>query len=146
MYTVDVTEIAEKARSFFTLQTRKDGSKFWSAPDKPEWVQSMCRDAHNGMFPDDYKYEYIVDALDYLSDPSNDPDEYNPDADVYTKDLTDWLGSHADRPGYVDQAREDGLIVADTDTVTQLAIGQIEERREVFGEVLAYLQEMAKGG
>ena len=132
--------LAAEARAWFETTTRPDGVEYWRTKHgRPDWVTDLCRAAHDGMLPDDHKYAFIVEALDYLSDEGNDPDEYAPEADVYTSDLLAWLSSNVTRSGYVDQARSYGLMDAITDLNTQIAIGQVEEKREVFTLVLRFL-------
>lgn len=46
--------------------------------------------------PDDWRYQFIVDSLDALSEES-DPDDIQPGGDIYTHDLTGWIHSRVDR-------------------------------------------------
>lgn len=53
----------------FEQKERQDGSKFYAIKDssalKKEY-QEICHKAHDDMMPDDFKYEFIVEALDKL--------------------------------------------------------------------------------
>jgi hypothetical protein len=77
------------------------------ADGAPEWFTELCHHAHGSMMPDDWRYEFIQDALHALQDGA---DEDGIDLDTlypYTADRLDWLASHLDRPGYCDEAAVD---------------------------------------
>jgi hypothetical protein len=112
--------------------------------DAPEWFADLCRTAHNGMMPDDWKYEFIQDALNALSD-ADEWDEVEPDVDSlypYTTDRLNWLASRLERTGYCDEALADGWAV--DSTANLIAVGLSIELREVFGIVRAFLQDRAE--
>ena len=101
------------------------------------------------MLPDDYRYEWVRDALGAIHDAGieslDDADdlehEFADGVDAYTTDLYKWLSSNLTRAAYVDEARAEGLISEDTDLVRQIAIGQYMERCEVFASVVESLRE-----
>ena len=144
--TTEVQTVATTARGFFKRQTRDSGSTYWSTPDAPDWITDLCREAHNGMLPDDHKYEYIVDALDLITEASDDADldeaGYEIEADCYTSDLMTWLASSNHRPGYVDEAVQEFGGEPGT-LIDQVMLGQAYERRAVYTSVLASLRERA---
>lgn len=133
---------AKEAYSWFTKSTRADGSTtYWHTKDgRPDWLQELCHAAHGDYMPDDYRYEFIVDALACIEE-GNDPDEMEPDC--YTGGLTAWLASNINRIGYVDECLEEmggdfpGLSNA-------IAMGQLKEMREVYDAVWAFLDEMVE--
>jgi hypothetical protein len=94
------------------------------------------------MMPDDWKYEFIQDALNALED-ADDWDEVEPDIDSlypYTADRLKWLASHLDRPGYCDEAM--GEMGGEFgSTVNLIGLGMYWELREVFGLVRQALEE-----
>ncbi|MEO6811041.1 MAG: hypothetical protein ABI353_18175 [Isosphaeraceae bacterium] len=132
-----ISEAAAEARSHFTSKTRNDGSAFWSCDHDttPEWVQDMARAAHGEMFPDEWRYAFIVEALDLLEE----DEDAEPDADVCTSNLTAWLASRNDRLGYCDDAREEFAIREDATLFDRLQAGQLAERSEVHQAVHAAL-------
>jgi hypothetical protein len=146
-----VEKLAEEALAWFEYRKRRpdqEEAQWFHKDGAPSWITDLCRAAHDTgggdlMLPDDYRYEYLVDALDYLAE-GHDPDDYWPDADVYNSDLLAWLGSHLGRAGYVDEARKEGLFGRETDTYAQIGAGQVQEKREVFGLVLTFLQWRAE--
>jgi hypothetical protein len=90
------------------------------------------------MMPDDWRYEFIQDALAAIED-GIDLDGLYP----YTADRLNWLASHLDRPGYCDEAADDaGRPPADI--LAFVAWGMDREMREVFGLVRTRLVEIAE--
>jgi hypothetical protein len=147
-----VQELAKLARCAFTLETREDGSEYWTHNRcAPEWIDELTREAHGGtgpggMLSDDYRYKFIVHALDALEE-AEDVDEAGQDWEFepYLARLADWLGSHNHRFSYCDDwAEERG---EPEDTYHRLAGGHLQERLEVLnlvrGSLEAQLQAMA---
>jgi hypothetical protein len=135
-----VQTLAESTHKLFVKDTRtSNGEEFWkTTDDAPEWVKEMCREAHGEMMPDDWRYAFIVEALDALAE-SEDPDEASVESDIYTHELTGWLHSRADRYDYCDEAyKERGGHF--TNTVELLMIGQALEKAEVLVSVRASLE------
>lgn len=134
---------AEKALSFFH-RIKRDRDEIWTTRDyKPQWVQDMCFEAHGGargMLPDDYRYEFVVEALRALEE-CDDPDEIEMPEEIYAAHLTHWLASRLDRVGYCDDAAEE--YGADfKDTFTLLTLGYAAEQREVLGLVRGFLENL----
>ncbi len=118
---------------------------------RPDWFQDMCRAAHGDMMPDDWRYEFIGDALNAISEcDSDDQDEIREfweqsfdGSYVYTYQQTAWLASRADRYGYCDEAaREYGM--ENCETMQRIALGMLYEGREVFESILSSLIEELK--
>lgn len=102
----------------------------------PTWFTDLCRSAHGEMWPDDWRYEFIGDALAAFSE-CVDPEECEPDVDdlyPYTHDRLRWIGSRLDRMSYCDEAMEEtgGEF---TDTAALIALGMWWEMWEVWGLV-----------
>ncbi len=138
-------QLAAEARRNMIQDTRtSNDAKFWKVKDgAPDWIGIMCRDCHGTMFPDDWKYAFVVESLDALED-TDDPDEIQLEADIYNHELTAWLGSHGHRPGYCDEAAEEfGFEVSNGNGIIDLiGLGQLAEKNEVLGSVRQYLEEM----
>ena len=131
-----ISELAATANRFLVRDRERD--MVLPTADAPEWLTDLCRDAHGTMFPDDWRYEFIQDALNALED----DEDAEPDVDSlypYTADRLKWLASHLDRPGYCDAAVQDmGLTF--TDTVTLIGWGMAAELSEVFELVRGFLE------
>lgn len=142
---VDIKELAEHARSFFESSARRDDpeQQYWHMTRRhPTWIRDMLFHIHDdgNILPDDYKYEYTVDALDLLVD-GVDPEDPQIESDVYTHDLMKWLGSHSVRIAYVDETVEDLGHSADGGIVGDIMQGQAREKEEVFNLVVEALNE-----
>lgn len=136
-------ECAREAREWFELAERPAaGGEYWRCKDgAPEWVRDMVYEAHGDMLPDDYRYGFVVAALDLLreslvADEARDMIE----ADPYTGQLLQWVASNLSRTGYVDEAMDDMGVKG---FVPALAVGQWLERCEVFDVVHGALLKRA---
>ena len=70
--------------------TRDDGSRIVVKKDGgPNWLADMVYELHDGLFPDDWTYEQIYNALGMLSD-GEDPEEAYFEGDTLTSSLFDW--------------------------------------------------------
>lgn len=144
-----IQERAEEARSHFE-QIKRGDDQIWSVKDSaPQWVTDLAHHAHGDMMPDDWRYQFIVDALDILAEEEN-PDNYvialDADVDVYTGELLAWLGSRLDRTSYVNEALEecgrDAIAPEEPNIVKDIMAGQYKEREEVLYLVRDFLAEM----
>lgn len=130
--------LAEELSATFTRKTRDNGTEFYKTDD--DRALSIAYDAHGNMMPDDHRYEMVVRALDLIAENGEDADAAEIEPPIYTPDLTDWLGSHAFRLGYCDEAMED--FGPPENTVALIRGGWYSEMREVFDSVLTSLQEI----
>lgn len=147
---MNISKLAAEARAFYVVGTRADGKGYWYADKCPDWVTTLNRAAHGDMLPDDYKYAFIVEALDAIAasgaetrwDIENlDKCEITLEADIYTADLLAWLASRNDRLSYCDDfAREMSDGTSDfADTLARIAGGQYTEKNEVLHSVIGSL-------
>lgn len=129
----------------FHVKTRDNGDTFYCGKDRaPCYISDLCHYAHGGMMPDDYKYQYIVEALEYindnldlLADSLDEIDVYDAcEPDYMNHDLLKWLSSNLERMEYVDQV----LAGMETPTLsTALMLAQSEERAEVMQAVISWI-------
>ena len=115
------------------------------ADGAPDWITELCREAHGDMFPDDWRYEMIEDALRMFAeaDDENGAERLMDEAEppIYNVQRLHWLASHLGRAGYVDEACEDLCVGADVGILDRIALGYMAELREVFSSVAASLRE-----
>lgn len=135
-----IQEKAAEISKMFVEKTRDDGSKYWSTDSEDVAIRDMCHDAHGEMLPDDWKYRFIVDALDLIAE-TDDVDDVTIEPDVYTADLTAWLASHNGRVYYLTQALEE---YGEIDGFRALACAQAFEREEVYFSVLSSIRAMVE--
>jgi|ERR1051326_8938694 hypothetical protein len=145
---MELQEIATEAAEWFETAKRPaivedhDGDGFTRVKDgAPEWVTELVREAHGDMLPDDWRYDCIRAAVDWMAE-GNGEDEAGEFADsqvdVYTSARIAWLGSHAARPGYCDEAADE-LGSEGQDIIGRIALGQYAEAEEVFHSVMVSL-------
>lgn len=148
-----INELAADYSRRFEKAKRDDGSEYWrvkTTGEETEALTALCHTAHGDMLPDDWRYEFIVEALSALADHEDTEDARDSiEADIYTHELTSWLGSRADRDGYCDEAAEefgvtDGNGRDFIGTVKLLQLGQWTEKREVFESVLSSLRQQVE--
>jgi hypothetical protein len=135
-----VQELAAEADTYLRRDRTRD--ILLPADDAPPWFTDLCRHAHGGMIPDDWKFEFTQDALGAIADGA---DEDRLDLDSlypHTADRLDWLASHLDRPGYCDEAAEEAG-GPPADILTFVAWGMDRELRVVFDLVRGRLEELA---
>lgn len=140
---------AKLALSYMEHRTVTRGgppTEIWTyKDDHPKWMEEMAYESHSDMLPDDHRFEFIRDALDYLATEDNDPDDFDSEdgvagyVDIYNHTLLAWLSSNLHRMAYVDEWvseygwPEDGLAGA-------MQVGQRGERVEVFSLVREWLE------
>jgi hypothetical protein len=137
-----VNELAKEALGWFITDTRDNGEKFVKTKEgRPDWLKNLIFTAHGGMMPDDYRYKFIENSLQYISDQDEDVGLDCPEieADIYTSDLTKWLHSRNDRVCYLTEALETFGI---KDGFAALQLAQLREREEVYHSVLSSLREL----
>jgi hypothetical protein len=139
---MNLQELASEAYDHFETATRTNGDKFVrTTDDAPTWVRDLCRAAHDSseILPDDYRFEFISDALAAIADNENEDyqlEAIDNDVDVYTSSLTAWLNSDNRRVFYLDEVLSDGV----EDGFQLLARAQYAERREVYEAVKTALE------
>lgn len=154
--TQTISGLAGEAYGYFETRKRgdePDAERFVSLKDeRPDWLQELVFEAHGhgDYLPDDWRYQTIRDAIGHIHDSgAESADDLEDSAhefadqnvDVYTGSRYAWLASNLRRSGYVDEARDEGLIGPDADVAEQIGVGQYEESREVFASVLQSLAE-----
>lgn len=140
-----VPGLAKLMLKYFVQKKRDNGSEFYSLKEgRPDWMQNICRECHVGMLPDDYKYQFIHDAL-YLIIENNEEDDASDvqiEPDVYTADLLRWLASSISRTAYMDDASSEYGPFPQFEN--HLMAGQQLERQEVFASLRGGLRSLLK--
>lgn len=142
-----VQELARLVRCTFSLETRENGTEYWTHNRcAPDWITELCHTAHGDMLPDDSRYAFIVEALDALEE-AEDPDEARDryEFEPYFGRLVDWLGCYAGhRFEYCDDWARD---MCSRTTYDRIAGGHLVERWEVLdlvrGSLEAHLATLA---
>ena len=132
--TTDWFKDVSTLRNAFILNTREDGSEFWSRTDEAkddEDLNNLIRACHDGELPNEWRYQTIVNILDKIAD-YGDEDELS-DAvfeitdscvSIYNAELGAWIAENGSRLGYCDEAMNE-LVVGPEATMSQrLMAGQ----------------------
>lgn len=141
-----ITELAAEAAEWF--ETR--GGREFLKEGRPEWVYELVREAHGDFFPDDWRYACTAAALEAIRDAdASELDDAgasfaDDQVDTYTAGRFEWLSSHLQRAGYVDEAVDELGAPNPDGIVERIALGQYAEALEVFGLVLAELRDRAE--
>jgi hypothetical protein len=105
-----ISEFAKELQGMFITDTRDNGEKFIKTIDnRPEWLSNLIMEAHGDMMPEDYKYQFISDAIDYIAENGDNEDLLDCpeiESDCYYSELTAWLHSNTTRIFYMDEAFE----------------------------------------
>jgi hypothetical protein len=130
----------------FQLKTRDNGETYYCAKDNaPYYISDLCHEAHNDMMPDDYRYEYLVEALEHI-DSTLDPLADNLDdieahdacePDCMSHDLLRWVSSNLSRMGYCDDVLYEYQLDQLSDVLIQ---AQQAERVEVMQAVINWIE------
>lgn len=144
--TITIQSLAQTYLEYFDRDTSESGQEFYKTKDNaPPELSHLVREAHGDMLPDNYKYEYIVTALEFISS-CDDPEEPEIEADPYYSDLLRWLSSNLTRSEYVDEyVQEFGLPDSeDFQIMSLIGYGQWKEKQEVYWDVLRILQKIVE--
>ena len=131
-----ITRAAKVARDYFYDDgSVRDGCWFIKRP-APGWVSNLSHHAHDDMGPDDFLYEFIVNALDMIMD-GLDSEDVEYEISNYT--LLAWISSSMFRVAYDDDAVSDfGHRNGIMEDIQQ---GQFAERIEVLDLVHGWLND-----
>lgn len=139
---MSIENLAASYLQYFEARTRLDGSDFKTlTDDRPDELYQLIYDAHNGMLPDDYKYDFIVEILQAIAD-TDDPEDIEIEASIYNHELLNWLASRIDRVEYIHQAVNDFGMPKEFDFMELVRWGQWQEKQEVLQSVLQSLESI----
>lgn len=145
---MSIQSLAREALEYFVLKERPDGDTFWAVKDvSPQWVRDLCFKAHdNGeILPDDWRYRFIVESLETLSE-CEDPYDVYIETYSYASELLAWLSSSLTRMRWVEEAVE-GMDWGDRfDMLIALQAGQLMEKEEVLELVREFLERKIEEG
>ena len=131
---VDYFVTAGTLKAAFTKSTRDDGSTYHHlVADVPSAVVDFVRELHDDELPNDWRYAAIVGLLEGICESNEEIDSNDlareladAETDIGTAALLRWYADNCSRTAYVDAAKEEGLIGADTSLVNELQAGQHE--------------------
>jgi hypothetical protein len=142
-----------------TYTRRPDGTAYWHLSDASYWepiredLQNVCREAHRGEFPNDWRWELIGDIANRLLEYSEpEPDSWDADrfreiswdvadslASYSTVQLADWVSDHAARGEFEDSGLVEGLSPSIS---TLLRWRQIEELQLMADVLISSFEDL----
>lgn len=121
----------------------------------PDELKDLVWKAHdNGEFlPDDYRYDWIQDALGSIADSdADDADELDNydlnrareelEPDAYCDELAKWFFSNINRARYVDEAVNELEWSKEGGVYAAIGWGQLREKEETYSQVHEALSEI----
>lgn len=141
----NLTEFVQTLVNSFQIKTRDDGTTFYCVKDdEPEYISDLCYDVHGGMLPDDYIYQFLVEALEYIDDNIDDLTDDLDDIDVYdacdpdymNSDLLRWVSSNLLRMNYCDEVLKEYQLDQLAHVLMQ---AQQNERVEVLQDTINWI-------
>ena len=134
--------VAKEMLDNLESKEREDKSCFWSMKEIINWQSDIYHKAHDGSLPNDFTYDVIAEVLEIIADCKNEEEAqdriYEIEADVYTSDLTKWLGSDNNNIYYLTEAIENGV----TDGFEALMTAQATAKQEIANSVLNSIIEL----
>ncbi len=147
--TEEIKQAATVALEWFVKQALIDGRE---APVKEIWVrkdgtppiaEDLVREAHGEDFlPDDYRYEFIIEALSAISETENLGDIVL-EPDISSNDRLSWLASNLNRIQYVDEALGEYMPFEGLGIMEIIGTGQAMEKSEVLDLIMNFLDKNA---
>lgn len=140
---ISTETLAKQVSEKFVHDKRNDGTEFVKLADgAPEWMIDLCREAHGGFLPDDWRYEFIEDAVAQIEDGDEDPEDVE-QIYPYTDAQNRWLASNLCRREYCNETVEE--FGGDASTIDQMILlGMQREYEEVFHSVRNFLEDLAE--
>jgi hypothetical protein len=133
---MDIQEKASEFEKLFSVLERENGDKYYVCKEDEE-LKHLVMMAHGEMMPDDYRYQFIHEALEAIA---ADGENAEVEPDIYTNELTAWLHSRNSRVEYLTDALSQG----ERDGFSALSTAQYLEKREVLDSVLTSLTELVE--
>lgn len=138
----------------FETRLRDNGEAFVCLQDgSPDWMREAIQAAHdNGdRLPCDYIYGACHSAADYIAencDGEGDDESAFDFADsfvsVYNGERAAWLAMHLGNAEYVDDAIKEGLTSLEDGIYPAIAVGMLEQAREIFAAIYSAIEEAAE--
>lgn len=143
METKTIGKEAGKAVKFFELKKRENGKEFYcNKENTPKWIRDMVMEAHDTIAPNDYVYDFIVDALyafrvcETEEQAQERIEEIEPD--MYNAELLAWVSNNLYFAEYVNDAvNEYGI--KEFDLFKALQYGQQYQKQQIARVVLEAL-------
>lgn len=132
----EIREKAEELYLFFETRTVNDKSFITLRDDTPDWARQVIFTAHDAMMPDDFRYQFIKDAVAAIADhPGRDAarEIIEDDQEIWNSTMSQWLSSHMSRWEYVDEILEERAMTRHVPKLFELLQhGMLREKLDTF--------------
>ena len=133
----ELKDVAQEILNNFEWKKRENGKGYYCQKEHKRWITDVCHKAHGDRMPSDDVYEVIVEALERITEAENEDEARDLiaeiEADVYTSNLTDWLGSNNYNIYYLTEALEESKT---EDGFKALATAQYLWKQEIAHSIL----------
>jgi hypothetical protein len=149
-----IQTLAAELYKALNIAKRDDGSEFYKLDDdSPDWMTDAVRSAHDGMMPDDWKYQHIglvagkiadlvgVDSADDVRESAHEVCDGL--VDVYNAELLKWVASSLTRAEYVDDAIGEFGFPTDDGLYKALQYGQFRELESIYYSLVESFESLA---
>ena len=139
---------AREARGWFEyLELEGQDGRWVTKTDRPDWVVDMVYNAQSevlggGIFPDDFIYSWVVEALDSYEEEEH-PEDAEPAEELYTHTLLKWVGSDLSRFEAASDLIKNGMYANDNNA-TAIMSAIHDEKITVYESVLDSLNDLVE--
>lgn len=124
--------------SYFVSKERDNGDRYWCTTGAPDDVLAMIQECHDEEFPNDWRYNTIVNILFDLKN-ENEPGG-DCGVDVYTTDLIAWLTPS--RMAYIDELASDGLIRSCATMDERIKVAQYHATEQIISVIRNFVGDI----
>ena len=121
--------------SFFVIQERANGEKFWATSNAPDDVMEMIRDCHDDELPNDWRYNTIINVLFDLK--HNNKPGGDCGVDDYTSDLIKWLTPS--RMAYIDELQSEEMIRPNATMDERIRVAQYHTTEQIISVIRNFM-------
>lgn len=139
---MNIQQLAKQYADWFETAIRNNGTDYIRLRTEDAQIKNLIYEAHDDMLPDDYKYQFIHEALEAIAE-HDDIEDINLEPDIYNCDLLKWVSSHLSRASYCNDAIENMLGFQDEmDFMAIVSMAQSLEKDKVLQSVRTSLEEI----
>lgn len=140
---MDTQQLAAMCFAEVETKTRASGERFYTIryDSLPFDLQSIVRDIHGDMLPNDWIYSVVVEGLELIQDRDDWEDALSElEPDIYTADLMSWLNF----PDFRERANE-ALREIGAESIEDAAMyAQVQLKHEIISELYSALEDVAE--
>lgn len=121
--------------SYFVSKERQNGERFWDTSNAPDDIVEMIRECHDEEFPNDWRYETIVNVLFDLKNDNKPGGDCG--VDTYTTDLIKWLTPS--RMAYIDELQSEEMIRPNATMDERIRVAQYHTTEQIINVIRNFM-------